>query len=74
MLKIHIKVSYDQNISLIIHDPMSGYNIRLVFTLPPSDSTLQYKRSVHLWNNFPCITALNLVSLGDKPTSLVSLA
>jgi len=30
-------------------DPMSGFNIRLVFTLPPSDSTLQYKRCVHLW-------------------------
>ena len=34
-------------------DPMSGCNIRLVFTLPPRDSTLQYKRCVHLWNNFP---------------------
>ena len=39
-------------------DPMSGRNIRLVFTLPPSDSTLQYKRCVHFWNNFPCITSL----------------
>ena len=36
-------------------DPMSGLDIRLVFTLPPSDSTLQYKRCVHLWNNFSCI-------------------
>ena len=38
-------------------DPMSGFDIRLVFTLPPSDSTLQYKRCVHLWfwNKFPCI-------------------
>ena len=24
-------------------DPMSGFDIRLVFTLPPRDSTLQYK-------------------------------
>ena len=36
-------------------DPMSGCAIRLVFTLPPRDSTLQYKRCVHFWNNFPCI-------------------
>ena len=42
-------------------DPMSGCDIRLVFTLPPRDSTLQYKRCVHLWNNFPCI--ITLVSL-----------
>ena len=42
-------------------DPMSGCNIRLVFTLPPRDSTLQYKRCVHFWNNFPCITSLGLM-------------
>ena len=28
-------------------DPMSGCDIRLVFTLPPRDSTLQYNRCVH---------------------------
>ena len=39
-------------------DPMSGCNIRLVFTLPPRDSTLQYKRCVQLWNNSPYITPL----------------
>ena len=39
-------------------DPMSGFGIRLVFTLPPRDSTLQYKRCVHFWNNFPCIAPL----------------
>ena len=39
-------------------DPMSGCDIRLVSTLPPKDSTLQYKRCVHLWNNFPCIKTL----------------
>ena len=33
-----------------------GCDIRLVFT--PRDSTLQYKRWVHLWNNFPCIITL----------------
>ena len=33
--------------------------IRLVFILPPRDSTLQYKRCVHLWNNFPCIITLH---------------
>ena len=42
-------------------DPISGFVIRLVFTLPPKDSTLQtavYKKCVHLWNNFPCISTL----------------
>ena len=37
---------------------MPGCDIRLVFTFPPKDSTLQYKKCVHLWNNFPCITSL----------------
>ena len=41
-------------------DLMSGCDIRLVFTLPPRDSTLHYKRCVHLWNKFPCIIALTL--------------
>ena len=40
-------------------DLMSGCDIRLVFTLPPRDSTLQYKRCLHLWNNFPCISTLS---------------
>ena len=40
-------------------DYMSGCDIRLVFTFPPKDSTLQYKKSVHLWNNFPCISTLS---------------
>ena len=40
-------------------DHMSGCNIRLyMFTLPPRDSTLQYKIYVHLWDNFPCIITL----------------
>ena len=39
-------------------DPMSGFDIRLVFALAPRDSKLQYKRWVHLWNNFPCIVTL----------------
>ena len=39
-------------------DPISDFDIRLVFTLPPRDSTLQYKRCVHFWNNFPCLTIL----------------
>ena len=61
ILKIHIIVSYDQNISLIIFvkmDSMSNCDIRLMFTFPPKDSTLQYKKCVHLWNNFPCISTL----------------
>ena len=41
-------------------DPMSGLDICLVFTLAPRESTLQYKRCVHFWNNFPCITSLGL--------------
>ena len=44
-------------------DPMSGFDILLVFTLPPRDSTLQYKRCVHLWNNFPCIITLKMTKL-----------
>ena len=39
-------------------DPTTGCNIRLVFTLPPRDSKLQYKISIHLWNNVPCIITL----------------
>ena len=34
-------------------DPMSDFDIRLVFTLDPRDSTLQYKRCVH----FPCLAS-----------------
>ena len=64
ILIIHIIVSYDQNNSLIIlmwkMDPMPGWNIRLVFTLPPRENTLQYKRCVHFWNNFPGIKSLPL--------------
>ena len=43
--------SYNQNISLIIFvkmDSMSGSDNRLVFTFSPKDSTLQYKKCVHL--------------------------
>ena len=43
-----IMVSYDQNISLIFYvkmNPTSGFDIHLVFTLPPKDSTLQYKNA-----------------------------
>ena len=60
ILIIHIIVFCDQNISFIFYvkDPMSGCCIGLVFTLPPRDSTLQYKRCQLLWNNFPCICTL----------------
>ena len=40
-------------------DLMSGCDIRLVFTLPPRDSTLQYTRCVHPWNHFPFIITLS---------------
>ena len=60
-LIIHIIVSYDQNISLILYGRDGShvrFEIRLVLTSPPRDSTLQYKRCVHLWNNFPCKNTL----------------
>ena len=31
------------------------------------DSTLQYKRCVHLWNNFPCITTSVLMMNSELP-------
>ena len=37
---------------------MSDCDIRLVFTFPPNDRTLQHKICVHLWNNFSCISTL----------------
>ena len=46
--------------------PMSGVDIRPVFTLPPRDSTLQFKRCVHLWNNFPCIITLACIMFSLK--------
>ena len=30
----------------------------VLFTFPPKDNTLQYKKCVHLRNNFPCISTL----------------
>ena len=36
-------------------------DIRLAFTLPPRDNTLQYKKCAHLWKNFPCNSTLGLV-------------
>ena len=52
-------------------DSMSGCDIRLVFTFPPKDSTLQYKKCVHLWNNFPCIsTLLEIISFSKLQTSI----
>ena len=41
-------------------------NCGRVFTLPPRDSTLQHKRCVHFWNNFPCITSLYLIFLSRE--------
>ena len=46
--------------------PMSGFDILPVFTLPPRDSTLQFKRCVHLWNNFPCIITLACIMFSLK--------
>ena len=64
ILIIHIMFSCDQNISLIFYvkmDSMSDCDIRLVFTFPPKDSTLQYKKCVLHWNNFPCISTLDKI-------------
>ena len=52
-------------------DPMSGFDIRLVLILPPSDSTLQYKRCAHLWNNFPCIKSLNGIKFKKCKTAIL---
>ena len=63
ILMIHVIFPYDQNISEIIYvkmDSMSGCDIRFVITLLARDSTLQYKKCVHLWNNFPCVSTLVL--------------
>ena len=38
-----------------------GFLVRLwhpCVYFPPKDSTLHYKKCVHLWNNFPCISTL----------------
>ena len=46
-------------------DPMSGCDTPiLVFTLPPRDSTLQYKRCVLLWNNYLYIIIFDKTYLG----------
>ena len=48
-------------------DPLSGCYIRLVFTLLPArDSSLQYKRCVHLWNKFPCIITLSILMFASN--------
>ena len=39
-------------------DSLSGFEIRRVFTFPPKDRTLQYKKCAHLKNKFPCISTL----------------
>ena len=49
ILMIHIIVFYCQYILLIFY-VKDGSHVR--------NSTLQYKRCVHLWNNFPCIISL----------------
>ena len=72
ILIIHIIVSYDQNILLICYVKDGShfrFGIRLVFTLPPRDSTLHYKWYVHLWNNFPCIITLILIKFPSEQIS-----
>ena len=42
-------------------DPMSGFDIRLVFTLPPRENWFQYVRREYATAiNFPCIITLLL--------------
>ena len=50
-------------------DPMSSCNIRLVFTLPPRDSTLQYKRCVHFWKK---LSLHYLLGLNSKMSSFLT--
>ena len=52
-------------------DSMSGCDIRLVFTFPPKDSTLQYKNCVNLCNNFPRISTLLLPTVSESLTPIV---
>ena len=48
-------------------DPMSGCDTpTLVFILEPKDSTLQYKKFVHHWNDFPCLT---FIAVNQKQTN-----
>ena len=67
ILIFHIIVSFDRNILLIFY-VKDGSHVRLwhpscVYINAQRDSTLQYKRYVHLWNNFPCIITLSLGSI-----------
>ena len=77
ILIIYIIVSFDQNISLIFY-VKDGFNvrlwhgcdIRLVFTLPPRDSTLQYKRYYNSEITFLTLHPWNLLSLVGTFTDL----
>ena len=66
ILIIHIIVFYDQNISMIFY-VKDGSHVRLwhpsCVYITAQRQYLQYKRCVHLWNNFPCI--ITLVSTKD---------
>ena len=44
-------------------DPMKGFDISLLFTLPPRDSTLQYKRCVHFWKKLSLHNILGIAHL-----------
>ena len=57
-------------------DSMPSFDIRLVFTFPPKYSTLQYKKCVHLWNDFPCISIWAQPNENDllKPGTSINLA
>ena len=71
ILIYHIIVSYDQNILLNFYVKDRSH-VRLrhpsCVYIPPRDRTLQYKRCVHLWNNFPCIITLVLPKEGRHTT------
>ena len=62
ILIFHMIISYDKNISLIFF-VKDGSHVRLrhpscVYITAQRQYTLQYKRCIHLWNNFLCIIAL----------------
>ena len=46
-------------------DPMSGFNIRLVFTLAPRDSTLQYTSEMTFLALHPCLLLSRFVQCSN---------
>ena len=54
-------------------DPTSGCEIRLVFTLQPTDSALQFKKYVHLWDLYVIILCTYLSIYLSEPSLHISV-